>query len=330
MKIITIEKIKELESYIKSVLGIEVQIQKIAQEKLNSLPFFFSQTYVMGVTTFFNRTVYLMFADEEITSVDRIRKHIDIAQANLNSMVALVTGNIESYLRTRLIEKKIPFIIAGKQMYLPDLLIDLKEYVGVQKEQPELMPPAAQCLLFYHLLVAPLGNRNMKSIAESMYYMPMTITRAAYFLHNTGLCEIKGTKDKYLSFEENKRELWEKALPLLTSPVKRVNYYTGWIISDELRKTNINALSHYSDLNDEAVEYYAISAGRIQHHEGVNFIKTGKIEANICIEEWKYNPVLLAKDNEYVDPLSLYLCFRDSKNERIEAALEQIIEKQQW
>ena len=38
-----------------------------------------------------------------------------------------VTGALASYERRRLIEQKVPFIVPGNQLYLPDLGIDLRE-----------------------------------------------------------------------------------------------------------------------------------------------------------------------------------------------------------
>jgi len=330
MKVLLQNKIKNLIAYIKNVVNVDVDVKEVSNEKLRKLPFVISGMYSFCFTRFFDKPIVLMFVNQGETTVDRIRNHTDIVQEVWNRPVVVVFDNIESYTRKRLIEKKVPFIIPGKQMYLPDLLIDLKEYANVQPEPTGVLQPAAQFLLLYHLLAGPLENKNMKSIADSLLIMPMTITRAAYNLYNTGLCEINGTKDKFLVFEENKKKLWDKALPLLTSPIKRFNYYTGWTMDKQLRKTNINALAHYTDLNDEPVEYYAAPAGILKDMEGVNFKRTGKIVSNICIEEWKYNPAILARNSEYVDPLSLYLCFKDDKDERMETALGQLIENLKW
>jgi hypothetical protein len=47
------------------------------------------------------------------------------------------------------------------------------------------------------------------------------------------------------------------------------------------------------------------------------------------VEQWKYNPILLG-DGGYVDRLSLYLIFRNTSNERIEAELETMLERMSW
>jgi len=215
-------------------------------------------------------------------------------------------------------------------MYLPDLMIDLKEYVALRQEQREFMPPAAQCLFLFFLQANPLVNRNMKGIAGMIGYKPMQVSRAADYLQSVELCEIKGTKDKYLSLDHDKKALWNRALPLMTSPIKKFNYYAGHIKNDHLRRTGINALSHYTNLNDERIAYYAAPAGYIKQFEGPDFINTGRMIGEICVEEWKYDPVILATNSKFIDPLSLYLCFKDEKDERVQGALEDLIKNVKW
>ena len=137
----------------------------------------------------------------------------------------------------------------------------------------------------------------------------------------------------YWHFKTKKQKLWEEAEPLMLSPIKKVNYYNGYLHNNlytGVCYSNITALSHYTEVNPDAVEYHAVRNGYAEQQLlGVNFIKSNHLEGNICIEEWKYDPALLKK-NGNVDPLSLYLCFRENKNERIEIALEQLIEKVEW
>jgi hypothetical protein len=47
------------------------------------------------------------------------------------------------------------------------------------------------------------------------------------------------------------------------------------------------------------------------------------------IEIWKYDPELLARKG-VVDPLSLYLSLKNIKDERVEMALDTLLEKFQW
>lgn len=319
----------ELIQYLKDALGTDPEVKKLKVEKLNALPVYMINMYEFKLINLYRKDIMLVFVNNDYTT-ERLRKHLGIIRNTFNIITVAIIGNVEAYNRLRLIEKKVQFIIPGKQMYLPDLLIDLKEYGTKPMETPLVMQPAAQKLLLYHLQVETLENINFKEIAGRLgYSSAMTITRAAYYLHNTGLCAIKGTKDKFLHFNMNKKELWEKAEPHMFSPIKKKVYFSGWINEDDIYKANNSALAYYTNLNDDAIDYYATGPGRTIRFASPNLKKTGLLEGNICIEEWKYSPYKLTK-TEYVDPLSLYLCFRNNPDERVELALEQIINNMKW
>jgi hypothetical protein len=321
---------EEIKKYLKDALGIDIEFNSVKADYLKSLPIYITSTYDFQLIKLYRQDILLVFVKHDFTT-DSLRKHLDIIRTTLNIITVAVIRQLESFNRLRLIEKKVPFIIPGKQMYLPDLLIELKEFGVRIQDQPQAMQPATQLLLLYHLQVEPLDEVNLKGIAEKLWYDGTTITRVAYYLHNMGICSLQGQKEKSLHFNANKKELWEKVEPLMNNPVKTTQYYSGWVsLTDgKLFKANINALAHYSDLNGDVVEYYAVCPGQLKFIGPVNPAKSNPLEGNICIEEWKYNPRLLTK-NEFVDPLSLYLCFRGKPDERIEMALEQIINNIQW
>ncbi len=63
-------------------------------------------------------------------------------------------------------------------------------------------------------------------------------------------------------------------------------------------------------------------------------VKANKYEGQYCLEIWKYNPQTLlgelSNHKDVVDPLSLYLSLKESQDERIEMALEQIKKQFIW
>jgi hypothetical protein len=323
-----INEMDEVKKYLKNALGIEAEITPLKADKLKTLPLYITSEYAIQHIKIYLQNFLLVFVKKEFRT-EVLRKHLETIRIALNTKAIAVIGQIESYKRSRLIEKKIPFIIPGKQMYLPDLLIDLKEYASSAKELPLAMPPATQLLTLYHLQVESLEGVNLKGIAERLHYDAATITRAAFYLHNSGLCRIAGTKEKSLMFGKTNRELWAIAESTMSKPVIRTKFFSGYTLDSNLKFANINALAHYTDLNDEQAKFYAIRPGYAQFIGGVNLKPVDQMEANVCIEEWKYDPALLTK-TEYIDPLSLYLCFRENKNERIEMALEKLLKQIQW
>ncbi len=317
-------------NYIYEVLGIRVNYKTVPPEKLKKLPFFLAKGYDFGEINLFNQQIVLLIVKGEFTT-DSLRTHLTRVQNDLDALAVAVIPPVDAYKRLRLIEKKVPFIVPGKQMYMPDLMISLKEFgkTGLEDLQPTNMQPAAQFILLYHLQVESLEGLNLGKIAEKLGYNPMTITRAAFYFQNTGLCRIEGTKEKFIKFDKTKHELWDIAVPKMSNPINKVQYYSGYTTDQNLKKTNINALAHYTDLNDEQVEFFAMRPGYGRFIGGVNLKLINSMEGNVCIEEWKYDPALLTK-TEYTDPLSLYLCFRENKNERIEIAREKLIEQLPW
>ncbi len=320
--------INELNKYFKDVLGIEFDIKAIPRDRLKKLPVYLKNEYNLYQVSFYGRNLIFVKVKGDFTT-ESLRKHLNIIKNKFNQNTVAIIKQLEAYKRLRLIEKKIPFVVPDKQMFMPDLLIDLKEFSTAPQELPKAMTPATQLLLLYHLQVESLEGINLKNIADKLYYDSATITRSVKYLNAMNLCSIQGTKDKLLRFDMDKKELWKKTETLMSNPIQKSMYYAGWTIDKSLLKSNNNALAHYSNLNDDIVEYYAVRTGYQKNMEGANFVRTARFEGNVCIEEWKYNPNLLSK-NEFVDPLSLYLCFRDNQDERVEMALEQIINNIKW
>ena len=88
-------------------------------------------------------------------------------------------------------------------------------------------------------------------------------------------------------------------------------------------------------MNPGNKEHYAIEKNQFYELEKNNkLFNLNEENGFYALEVWKYNPKLLAdgiskKDN--VDPLSLYLSLKDKfTDERIDMALDQIIEKYIW
>ncbi len=47
------------------------------------------------------------------------------------------------------------------------------------------------------------------------------------------------------------------------------------------------------------------------------------------LQIWKYDPTPFVKNNR-VDTVSLYLSLKDSPNERVQAGIKEMLEKEQW
>lgn len=338
------QEISGIKKYINMVLDLDIQIDLLGRKDLQDLPLYIRDSYKIYKAIFFEKSVLLMEPKEKDGyRISLIHANMGVVRKRLGYPVVALLSTCNALQRSRLIAKRISFIVPGTQLYLPEMLVDLREvYPSKAKEiTRQQLRPSAQFLLIFHLLHSvnryDLAKYNYKSIAALTGYSPMAITLAAENLNNLGLIDIIGTKDKSMSFRYDKKELWEKTLSggLVRNPVN-VKVYSDKLPTDlRLLKSNVYALSDYSDISQGNQEYYAIEKTDYQNLVKRNaFENVNKDEGKICMEVWKYSPGRIWGDffsiHNSVDPISLYISLQDSADERVEMALEQIIREFQW
>lgn len=331
-------------NYIEEALGILPTITPIGKSHLDRLPMHIYETFRLHRTAIFNKEIILaeLKNDDEL-SIQQTEKQVQQIKNLLNQRVVIVLENIQAFNRKRLIEKGINFIVLGKQLYLPDLLIDLQEnFVHPRNRQKNVtLLPSAQFILIYHIIHKnqqwKLEEHPFKEIAQKLGYTPMAITNAIDNLKYHELIDVEGEKEKFIRFRNERNELWNKAYQqnLLVNPVIKTVYVDEKPKDLFLLQSNASALPEYTDLNPSRQEYLAVEKTAFYDLQKSNALANlNEYEGRFAIEVWKYNPMTLVdelpNDRAVVDPLSLYLSMKDSKDERIEMALDQILEKFIW
>ncbi len=310
---------EKLIQYFQQVFALTLKLNDVPANDLNGLPYFISDAYTFKYGKFLERKMVFMELKSRVTfTPQQFKKQIAIIEKKLNCPAVLLLSTIESYNRNRLIQRKVNFIIPGKQLFIPDLLIDIKEYRQHQRVPTAYLQPAAQCLLFYHLQKEKLNNKNYQELSVILNYTYRTIARAVENLAGLNLCTVADTKVKLLQFELPKKNLWEKAFPYLTTPVIKEGYVNDKLPEEYLYHTNITALAHYTMINEDNQKHYAIYRDNFTHLKKESKIETfSDYDGEYLLEVWKYDPKILARD-KYVDPLSLYMIFEKSDDERIQ------------
>jgi hypothetical protein len=337
-------KIKETLRYIDETLGIQTTATPIVKDNLDRLPMFINETFKLHSINLFNTEIILAeLKNEAELSIQQTEKQVQLIKNLLNLKVVVVLKNIQAYNRKRLIEKDINFIVPGKQMYMPDMLIDLREsFVHPRvKQKNETLLPSAQFVLIYHIIHRyqkwKLEEHPFKEIARKLGYTPMAITNAIDNLKYHNLIDVEGEKEKFIRFSYERKELWNIAMEqnLLVNPVIKTVFVDEKPKDLLLLHSNASALPEYTDLNPSRQEYFAIEKTVFYGLQKSNaLVNPNESEGRYALEVWKYNPLTLAEelpnDRAVVDPLSLYLSMKESRDERIQIALEQILEKFIW
>ncbi|MEA1928168.1 MAG: hypothetical protein U9N73_08160 [Candidatus Auribacterota bacterium] len=325
-------KLAQLKRYIHETIG--VVINPNPWDGSTRLPFFFREHYTYFEIQLLNKP-YLIMLDSNLPepSPATIRKHMDQVKEKWCGEIVYVRERVTAYNRKRLIEHKLPFVVPGNQMYLPLLGIDLREHFKTIRSKTSKFSPSTQALFIYILLcgtaekmVTPAG------MAQCLGYSAMTMTRAFNQIEAAGLGDIlsKG-RERCLRFVESAKEVWEKAQPFLRSPVKKRLFISQTNLELLGPRAGLAALTQYSMLAEPANPNFALSSEdwkSLKQRRRVKTIPNREPEA-FEIEIWSYAPTLFAKDM-LVDRLSLYLSLRESKDERIEAALEEMLKELPW
>lgn len=325
---------EKLNNYIREVLGTDITSEPVASKEAGKLPFYIKESFRLFHGELLGQQIILAaIENKQQPSTLQLDKQVEQVKNVFNQKVVLIIERLSAIDRNRLIRKGINFIVPGTQLYLPDLLIDLRETYTKRKAKKEKLLPSAQFILLYKILHRkdPIEEWTFKQLAEKFQYTQTAIGKAIENLKSFDLCTTEGSKEKYVRFNREINELWHQALPLLTSPVIKRLYSDKLPDETFLLQCNASALPEYSDMSAGRQEYRAIEKGLFQMlKKHSQWLHLNEHEGQYCIEVWKYNPLILAADvthDNNVDPLSLYLSLKETKDERIEMALEQIIQQ---
>jgi DNA-binding transcriptional ArsR family regulator len=331
-------------NYINETLGTNALENPISNKFLGNLPMYITQAYKLYDANLFDKNIVLVEQiNEDDFSILQTEKHLQLIRNAIGKTVVLVLEKLQSYNRKRLIDKGINFIVPEKQLFLPELLINLNESYPQAKTKliNKSLMPSSQFLLLFHIIHRnnnwKIEEHSFKEIAKKLDYTPMAVSYAVDDLKNHDLIEVMGEKEKYIKFNVQRSELWHIAEQenLLSNPVLKTVYVDELPHNVFMLKANASALPEYTSINPSKQYYYAIDKNKFYELQKNNvLLNANDREGKFAIEVWKYNPVTLVDElpvnNAVVDPLSLYLSLKDNHDERIEMGLEQIIEKMIW
>ena len=314
-----------LNKYLHDVLGVEIEIIPLEKALFQRLPLYITAAYKVQETIIHGQRICLLTAEagDSILTPDRLSKQMHFVTQKTGLIVVYEFDHVVSYNLKRMIRKGINFIIPDKQLYIPALVMDLRKTTDTIPHKSVSLTSFAQFLLLYHLQKERLNAFTTQQLTEKFAQPYRTVSRAVKNLEELGLCNLVGGKERQLQFVAKGNNLWFLAQNFFQNPVER-NLYTDSILGEEQTcVSNINALAHYTMMNDEERHYWAVNKDAAKNTE------TNQYAGDHTIEVWRYNPYLLS-NNGFVDKLSLYLLLKNDKDIRIQSEIEQMINEIQW
>lgn len=306
--------------YIGATLGMKVTYMPWAF--VNEMPYFITDRYEIQKVSIGPTQALILKLKGDFPPVNTLQKHIARIRKSEHLPVLLELESISKYRRDTLIQAGVPFVVPGKQLYLPFMGAVLNERCDAETENMEKLLPSAQAIFFYYLY-SKHDRIYMNNAVKQLGYSAMSVSRAARQLVQTGLFEErKEGVQKLLIARYDRKEMFRRMYPMLIDPVKRKVYVALDNIPEHCRLAGYSAMAHYSMLNAPSLLCYAADVSAKLSGEAAFTDAAHQAQ----VEIWKYDPAVLSTDR-WVDPLSLIMSLQKNPDERTEEAVEELLEK---
>lgn len=332
--------IKDTTDYLTEVAGLDAAAQPL---RPRSLPVFMTEQYdfyilklggleVLGVALreITDPLVMRVLAEEkEAFSPAALVKHQVHFPVEENGFV-LIARRLENFTRKRLIEMKVPFIVPRVQLYWPTLGLEVRKrnQESVSVKGIDTMAPAEQAVVMGIMNGLLPPTFQPKELEKKLGYNLMSMTRAVKLLEAAGFGKSikKGVNRLFTPIE--KHDLWKQALPHFKNPVRDTVRLEDHDMRDEVKiLAGESVLARISMLGAPRTPTYAVGRDQWRRLQSKAIPRLTTEEPGTCaVQVWRYDPALFAKDGA-VDVFSLYLSLKDSHDERIVMALEEVMKE---
>ena len=178
----------KLEDYIYNTLGINVRTTTLYSQLYRNIPMYITAAYDVYETTIFGERICLLCLKDDSGDAftpDSLEKQMKLVEQKTTLPVVFVFTNVASYNLTRYVKKGINFIIPGKQMFIPALMISLRKAQETVPQKAECLFPVAQFILLYHLQKEKLTGMTAKILAEKLDQTYRTTDRKSTRLNSS-------------------------------------------------------------------------------------------------------------------------------------------------
>lgn len=315
--------------YLKETLGITVKETPWDEEI--KLPLYLRNGRKYSVLLIYETELLLVYIDAKAFNLTAFQKQWTKLSEYWNGDAVLCFEKLTAYQRKALIEKRISFIVPGSQIYLPCIGMVLQERSLSERKVVSKLSPSSQVLFLYLLYHSEAEPLKKVELSKRLGVSAMNITRAVQELMSLDLVKTQKTGRSDLVFPVDAgSNLYRKVKPYLIDPVQKRVFVKREYGLDTLPLSGESALAERTMLNPPHVlcraidkkEYKRLLENDLEFidpawHSGTDYME---------LEVWKYNPKLFAEDG-MVDVVSLAASFASHQDERIEIAVEEMMEE---
>ena len=233
------------------------------------------------------------------------------------------------YIKEKMMEEGIPFVIEGKQVFL--LFIG---YLLSKENERELAPVHLISFLTQKMLLMAIYERwnevKVSGAAKRMGVSTKSASRCFDELEylNIDVLGMKG-KSRVINIPNDRKQLWQQIERMLRNPVIR-----RFILRKDMKlekKAGISALCEYSLLSDNAYLTYAVTKKELKASGVTEEKQVSELEEIGCaVLELGYFIDFSGKGLQ--DPLSVVLSLtgEEQEEERIDISINEMLEEYVW
>lgn len=326
--------IEDFIHYIKYGFGLPASAERLPLKA--GIPLYLTGNYSLFHGQVAGRTfIWAKVQDESVVTPDRLQEQKRQLEHYVHAPVVFVFQQLDSWQRKRLIEKQVGFVQTNKQLYIPELVLqlnDIRSGVKPQPDRPEHVSFSTQVAILYHLQREPLDQLSALEIASRLGYSAMTVTRIIRELQQWDWVIVHPGKERTFLFKQKGERLWEKVLPWLRNPIQQIWFSEVPFGFMNRTKAGETALSIYTMLAESREMYQAVSKEDFKSLKTLQQLpELNTRQGHFCLQVWQYEPRMLSEPgSQVVDRLSLYLTLKDEGNERLQEALQELLKQMKW
>ncbi|WP_432314472.1 helix-turn-helix transcriptional regulator [Collinsella aerofaciens] len=310
-------------SYLKDEMGLVVTDRK--WDGSADLPLFLAKAANYRPCTCNGVSFVVALVDQE-ASLPELKRIVSQVSARADMPVALV-AQIDARQRKALVSQGIPFIVPGRQAFLPML-----GFAASSGNEPtplsKLLAPGAQAVLV--ALIANPGIRTSEDLMKATGMPSSSISRAVDNLARRNIVKkSKEGREVVIGREENRNGLVKSAMECLRNPTARVIYARKDGQTSLLPLAGESALAERSMLAAPKTECRAVSKRALGKHT-FEEVQLGELpdRETVQIQVWSYEP--LVAGGCAIDDVSLALTLVEEGDERVIGELNALFEEEIW
>lgn len=324
--IINVKGGETLTAYLKDTLGLKVTQAHWKQEE--ALPLYLRNGMSYSVLKIEENPCLCVKCDAQNFRISAFQKQKEQLHRYWEGEIALCFETLTSYQRKALIENHISFIVSNYQIYLPWLGMVFQERSAVSHPVETLSRNGQLIVLL--MLEKKWNTIRQAELVQMLNVSAMTVSRAVQELEQLGFVKTeKSGRNVTLMPILQGRNLWYQAKAYLQNPVRKRVFAEQCALPSGMLLSGLTALAEKSMLNPPAHSCYAVSSQVFKEMNLQTIDPNWATEEYAEIELWNYDPQLLG-ENGIVSPLPLALIFEGNEDERIQQAVEEMMENYKW